>query len=173
MTTLDELGARARLLAERREHLRKMVAALTRGLEALKDDHMPGIRTAIGEASDAWERLRELVEANPQLFKKPRTVSMHGIKFGFEKGKGGLEIADPDKTVKLIRKHLPEQAEVLIATREVPAKDALAQLPADQLKKLGVNLKGSDDQVVIRPADAEVDKLVKALVKASVEEGSA
>lgn len=149
-----------------------LVSALNRGIEALKTDHMPALRESIGEATAAWDGLLTLVQANPQHFKKPRTVVMHGIKFGFEKGKGGLDIVDPDKTVTLIRKHLPDQADVLIATREVPAKDALAQLPADQLKKLGVNLKGTGDRVVIRPADGDIDKLVKVLVDASVEQGS-
>ncbi|MGA0610533.1 hypothetical protein [Caldimonas sp. KR1-144] len=170
MTTLDEIGDAARVLSERRARLRTLVEALTRGLEALKTDSLPEMRVAITEATQAWESLRDLVEANPQLFKKPRTVALHGIKVGFEKGKGGLEIVDPDRTVALIRKHLPDQADVLIATKEAPAKDALAQLSAEQLKKVGVNVKGTGDQVVIRPADGEIDKLVKALVKAQIEE---
>lgn len=169
MTTMDEIGERARVLAERRTKLHEMVQRLKAGLDALTNEQMPALREAIDGATAAWEQLRALIEANPQHFIKPRTVTVNGIKVGFEKGKGGLEIADPDKTVKLIRKHLPDQADVLIATKEAPAKDALAQLPADQLKKLGVNLKGTDDQVVIRPADGDVDKLVKALVKAEVE----
>lgn len=169
MTTMDEIGERARVLAEHRTRLHALVQHLKEGIDALQADQMPAIREAIDGATAAWEQLRALIEANPQHFIKPRTMTVNGIKVGFEKGKGGLEIADPDKTVKLIRKHLPDQADVLIATKETPAKDALAQLPADQLKRLGVNVKGTDDQVVIRPVDGDVDKLVKAFVKAAVE----
>jgi len=168
-TTIDELGERARVLAEHRTRLAEMVQKLKAGIDALTNDALPELRKAIDGATAAWESLRELIEAHPEHFIKPRTMTLSGIKVGFEKGKGGLEIADPEKTVKLIRKHLPDQCDLLIATKETPAKDALALLPADQLKKLGVNVKGSDDQVVIRPADGEVDKLVKAFVKATTE----
>jgi len=169
-TPLDEISDAARVLGERRDHLAKLVKALTTGLEALKTDSLPAMRIAIAEASTAWESLKALIEANPNLFVKPRTVALHGIKVGYAKGKGGLEIEDPERTVKLIKKHMPDQADVLIATEETPVKDALAQLSAEQLKKLGVNVKGTADQVVIRPADGEVDKLVKALIKAETEE---
>ena len=67
--------------------------------------------------------------------------------------------------VARIKKHLPEQADVLIRTKEAPVKEALAQLTAAELKKIGVTIEDAGDTVVIKPVDSEVDKLVDALLK--------
>lgn len=169
-TTIETLAARAETLANARRHLGDFVGALQEGINHLRADAMPELRAQIEIATEAYNALKAEIEAHPECFDKPRTMSLHGIKFGYAKGKGGLEIADPDRTVKLIRKHLPDQADVLIATKEAPVKDALAQLPADDLKRIGVEVKGTGDCVVIRPADGEIDKLVKALVSEAVED---
>lgn len=167
-TDFDHVAERAEALAHARGQLAELVQALEEGLNHLKADAMPMIREAIDRASTAWSGLEAEIVAHPELFVKPRTVSMHGIKFGYGKGKGGLEIDDADRTCALIRKHLPDQAEVLIAAKYSPVKDAIAQLLPADLKRIGVNIKGTGDQVVIRPADGEIDKIVKALIKAAV-----
>ena len=175
-TPFDDVAQRAAALASARGQLAELVQALEEGLNHLKADAMPMIRDSIDRAASAWSALEAEISAHPELFVKPRTVSMHGIKFGFGKGKGGLEIEDAERTCKLIRRHLPDQADVLIATREMPVKDAIAQLPAADLKRIGVNVKDTGDQVVIRPADGDIDKIVKALIKAALgeaEEGEA
>ena len=97
-----------------------------------------------------------------------------GIKVGYAKGKGALSFDDADSVVARIKKHLPEQADVLIRTKEAPVKEALAQLSAAELKKIGVTLSEAGDQTVVRPVDSEVDKMVDALLKAATgEEGEA
>lgn len=172
-TTLDHITDSARLLADARSHLGELMHALSAGLEALKADSLPDIRNAIVAATAAWQSLELSIQINPQLFVQPRTVSAHGITFGLEKGKGAITISDPDKTIALIRKHLPEQAHLLITTREVPLKKALAQLSAADLKRIGATVSDAGDRVVIRPAPSDVDKLVKALVRTELEEAEA
>lgn len=168
-TPLDEVIDAARVLAQGRELLAKRVRSLQEAIDHLKADRLPEVRQCIETASAAWLALETLVQAHPELFVRPRTVEAHGIVFGMAKGRGGLEIEDEERTVALIKRHLPEQADVLIATRERPVKDALLQLPAADLKRIGVNVKETGDRVVIKPADGDVDKLVKALVTAAVE----
>ena len=169
MSPLDQILLRAEVLQRTRQDLAVLCTAVNAGIDALKRDHMAQIRAAIDEASGAWAALEREVGAHPDLFRRPKKIEAHGIVFGFEKGKGGLEIADPERTLKLIRKHLPDQAEVLIQTRESPAKAALGQLAADDLKRIGVEIKGTSEAVVIRPADGAIDKLVKALVAEAVQ----
>jgi hypothetical protein len=160
-------------LAQARCELGTLVQALQDGIEQLKADHMPGVRAAIDKAAAAWAALAAQIEEHPELFVRPRTVQAHGIKFGLAKGKGALQILNPDRTVALIRKHLPDQAQVLIATKEMPAKDALAQLSVADLKRIAVDVVDSGDQVVIKPADGEIDRVVRALMKAAVQESDA
>ena len=167
---LETIIARAQVLAWRRRHLQELVEALNTGIEALKADALPNICGAIDQAGVAWKELADLVQAHPDLFVRPRSIEAHGIKFGFQKGKGGLEIEDPEKTVSLIEKLMPDQVELLIAVKKSPVKDALVQLSAAELKKLGVEVKGTGDVVFIKPAEGAVDKLVKALVASATEE---
>ena len=169
-TTLDDISENARLLADTRGHLGELMRTLSAGLEALKADAMPDIRNAIVAASAAWQALELSIQLNPQLFVKPRTVAAHGITFGMEKGKGSIKFADEEKTCELIRKHLPEQAATLIVTRESPLKKAVSLLSVADLKRIGATVIDAGDQVVIRPAPSDVDKLVKALVRAEIEE---
>lgn len=169
-TTMDVIEDRARVLAGARAELGALVQALNAGLEAMKAEQMPDIREAIDLATAAWGRLEQAIQAAPELFVKPRTVAAHGITFGIQKSKGAIEIPDPDKTVALIRKHLPDQARVLISVKEVPVKKAVEKLAAAELKRIGVHVGEAVDAVVIRPAPSDVDKLVRALVKAQVED---
>jgi hypothetical protein len=172
-TTLDDIELKARELAEQRAVMAQLVGELQAGIAALMEDQMPAVRLAIDGAAEAWSILEQTIKDSPHLFVKPRTVTMHGIKLGLEKGKGGLEIPDPPKTIALIKKHLADQADVLIDVKETPAKGALAQLPAADLKRVAVNVKDAGDQVVIRPADSQIDKLVRALVRAAIQESEA
>jgi hypothetical protein len=96
---------------------------------------------------------------------KPRTVILHGIKVGYRKATGKIEFDDAEQVVKLIRKHFPDQFDVLVKVEETPVKKALANLTAAELKKLGIEVSDSGDEVEIRDTASDVDKLVSALLK--------
>lgn len=170
MTTLVDIELRAKRYAEAREHLAGIVAALNAGIEALKRDHMKRLKKAVADAAERHDALKALIEETPDLFVKPRTVVFHGIKLGYQKGKGKIEWDDADQVVRLIKKYFPAQADVLVATSERPAREALAQLTAVELKKLGISVTDGGDAVFIRPADSAVDKMVDALLKDATEE---
>lgn len=163
--TLDEIDQITHRYANAREELHTRVLALTDTIEEAKRRKMPGIKKAVRDASEAMDRLHAALEASPSLFVKPRTVVIAGIRIGFAKGAGKLVIDDPDKVVGLIRKHHPDQADLLIKVSECPIRKALANLSVADLKKLGVTVEDTGDQVVIKPTDSEVDKLVDALLK--------
>lgn len=168
--TLSGITDQARNLAQARNYLAGAVNQLNEAIEALKAEHMDQLRLHVEAAANEWSLLEAMIQAAPHLFVKPRTVSMHGIKFGVEKGAGKIEIEDPVRTVRLIKKHLPDQADVLIQTTEKPVKKALANLPAAQLKTLQISVEGVGDRVVIRPEDGAIDKLVKTLISAATED---
>ena len=90
---------------------------------------------------------------------------LHGLKLGYQKGKGKIEWEDDDQVVKLIRRHFPDQFDVLIKTAERPIKDALASLTAAELRKIGVTVEETGDVVFVKDSTGNVDKLVKALLK--------
>ncbi|WP_374342634.1 host-nuclease inhibitor Gam family protein [Azonexus sp.] len=170
MPNLTQIEKHAMAYAVAREHLASIVSAMNQGIEAIKRDHMKRLKKAVAEAAERHDALKALIEAAPDCFIKPRSMVLHGIKLGYQKGKGKIEWDDADQVVRLIKRHFPEQADVLIATSERPAKDALAQLTAAELKKLGISVTDGGDAVFIKPADSAVDKMVDALLKDAVEE---
>jgi hypothetical protein len=134
---------------------------------------MPKLRKALAAATEAESDLMAIINDSADLFTRPKSVIFHGIKVGFKKGAGKIEWDDPDHVVRLIKKHFAEQADVLIITSEKPAKDALANLTAAELKKVGVTIEDTGDVAFARAVDGAVDKLVKALLKAATDEAEA
>lgn len=150
--------AAARVLLEHR------VEACRREQDAVVKRHLQGIREAASLAAQAEAQLRGHIESYPELFVKPRTMTLHGVKVGFQKGKGRIEYSDEAKVIELIRKHLPDEADTLIVVTEAPLKTALLNLDAKQLAKLGCTITGTEDTVLIKDSAGEVDKIVNRLI---------
>ena len=170
--SLAMIEARTKRYADDREALGDVVRLLNEQVEGMKRAALPDIKRLVARSAESHGRLKELVELGPGLFVKPRTVIFHGIKVGYEKGKGKIEFEDQERVVQLVRRLFPEQADVLIVTKESVSKTALAQLPAGDLKRLGCTIGDTDDQVVIRAVDSAVDKVVEALLKEATAEGN-
>jgi hypothetical protein len=170
MATMTEIETAAKTFSEKRGALSNVCAAFQRDLEATRRRHLEALKLAVAQAKGGHAALCSLIAASPELFTKPRSVVLHGVKLGYTKGKGKLTIEDDEKTVKLIRKHFPEQAEILIKTVEKPMKKALEELAVDDLKKLAVLVESTGDVVFAKDTAADVDKLVSAFLKDDVEE---
>jgi hypothetical protein len=170
MATMQQIESAALEFSQARAALVDAAIAFQNDLNAVKLKHSHELRTNAAAAKARYEALGLLVQDSRELFVKPRTVMLHGIKVGFQKAKGKIEWEDADQVVRLIKKHFPEQAEVLILTQEKPAKEALEQLSVADLKKLGVTVQESGDVVVIKDSASEVDKLVAAFLKDEVKE---
>ncbi len=155
----------AKELREIRDALGERATALHDELEAVKRKHLAHLRRVVARVSEKQADLLACIDAAPHLFDKPRSMVLHGIKLGFAKGKGKMDWEDDAQVVKLIRKHLPEQFDVLVKTTEEPMKAALNNLTAAELKRVGVEVESTGDVAFAKAATAEVDKLVKALLK--------
>ena len=169
MPTLLEIESRCRLFAEERSLLAAAVKELNDEMESVKRKRLPRIKRLIADAAGAHSLLKADLEAAPALFEKPRTHVFHGIKVGYQKGRGGIEIADEDRTIARI-KELLDRPENYIRTIEQPNKKALAQLPVADLKKVGCTVVNTTDEIVIEPTDSAVDKIVSALLKDAIED---
>lgn len=165
MASMNEVLQLTREYAMSRTVLRERVEALQAEIDALKRRRLPGIKSAVSTASERQALLREAVEESRELFVKPRTVIMFGIKVGIQKGKGELNWESSEQVVKLVRKQFPELADTLIKVVEKPAKSALSQLSMAELRKVGVTVIETGDQVIIKSTDSEIDRLVSALLK--------
>lgn len=163
--TLSEITKRTEDFASARTKLAERITSLSDELASVKKRHIALIRKAVQVAKEKQGLLTSALEEAPELFTKPRTVIISGIKVGYQKGKGEIEWEDDDQVVRLIKKHFSEQADVLIKTTEKPLKKALAQLTVAELKKLGITVEETGDHVFIKPTDSDVDKYVNMLLK--------
>lgn len=169
MATMAQIEDAAKRYAAARGILAEICGAFNLDLVQAKAKYVGKLKRAVAVAKEREAELAGMLEESGELFVRPKTVVFHGVKVGFQKAKGKLEFDDPDQVLKLIRKHFPEQADVLINTKETPAKEALAQLSAAELKRLGITVVDSGDQVVIKDTTSEVDKMVEALLKDEAE----
>jgi hypothetical protein len=156
--------------SEEHQKLAEVISSMEQEMTLLRLSYMNQIRRAVGKAREAKEALNLAILGAPELFARPRTRELHGVKVGFRKGSGGIDWDDDAKVCELIEKHFTKaEADLLIKTTKKPIAKALADLEVTDLKRLGCRVEGTSDLVVIAPTDSEVDKLVKALLADSTE----
>lgn len=170
MPTLAEIEAAAKALSEAREALAALATEMNAAIDEITRHHRPQLKRLVAKQAERVAALHALIEPAPELFVRPRTVVFHGIKLGFEKGKGSVTFGNESRVVALIRKPLPEQFDALVKVEEKPRKTAIAALSVAECKLIGATVTDAGDQVVIRPMDSAVDKMVDALLKAAVDD---
>ena len=82
------------------------------------------------------------------------------------KKRGKVVIDDESAVIARIRKLLPEeQAELLIRVRESVDRNAVCDLSAADLKRLGIRIADDEEVVIIKSVSSSLDRLVDALLK--------
>ena len=162
--TMEDIVALARAFAAARattEALAEDIKALQR--KALRS-RLRALRTRIAEQAASEEALRAAICARPDLFIKPRTVAVDGIRFGFRKQPGSVEVGDEARAIGRLRERFPSRAEALIRVRETLDRAALRKLPAAELAQIGVTMEKATDEVTIAAASGDLDRVVAALL---------
>ena len=167
MREIEQLTER---LAEKRGELQQLVMDTQAAMEAAMRASLPALRRLVASVATLQDKVKEAVQAEPELFEKPRTQTFAGIRVGFRKLTGKMEIEDEELVVRLIEKHFADQADVLIKTTKKPVKEALAQLSAAELKKLAIEVSDTGDVVMVKPVDGAAEKILKALLKGAEEQ---
>ena len=154
----------ARAYFDRHEDLRTRVELIRDRQRRAGRRLLPGLKRRIAAASAARDAMRAHIEDNPQLWEKPRTRGLHGVKVGMRALPGKLDInaeAAPD----LIRKHLPGLYRTLVKVERKLQANAIKSLKPAELARIGGRIVDLDDEVVITiPKDA-TDRLVEALLE--------
>ena len=170
--TIADIDKLTKDYADARQRLAGTVVDLEDKIESLKRQYLPGIKVQVAIAAEKKLALKNAIEDSKSQFQKPRTIIMHGIKVGFQKGKGKIEWEKDAEAriVLLIEKHFPDMTELLIKTTKKPKKKALGGLSVADLKKLGIQVEATGDSIVIEPTDSNIEKLVDRLLKEKTEE---
>lgn len=168
--TMNEIETRAEKLARANAEIANIAGAMQEAFDAIKRVELPKLRRAVEKAAQHHEALKAMIEASPELFEKPKTVTFHGIRMGYMKGKGGIAWDDTDAVVQAIMKYLPDQAEQLIRWTGKPLKEAINQLDVATLRKIGCRVVDTGESVLIKAVDSDFLKLAETLLKDATEE---
>ena len=164
--SMEDIVALARAFAAARgatEALAEDIKALQR--KALRS-RLRALRTRIAEQAASEEALRAAILDRPdmELFVRPRTVAVDGIRFGLRKQPGSVEVGDEAQAIGRLRERFPSRAEALIRVRETLDRAALRKLPAAELAQIGVTMEKATDEVTIAAASGDLDRVVAALL---------
>ena len=165
MATLSEIEKLAKEFSEARELLKDRWELLEQNIIEAKRKMRPGILRAAEAAAAKKQILFDAITESKEHFVRPKTVIFYGVRLGYQKAKGEIVWEDEGQVIRLIKKHFPDEVETLIKIKETVLKNALAQKSAADLKKIGVTVVETGDEVFIKPTDSEIDKLINALLK--------
>jgi len=165
MPTLGEIEALTKKWADAQDSLVDTVQGLEDAVESIKRQYLPGLKRQVAIAAAAKAELRAAIEDGRSLFARPKTLVIHGVKVGYEKGKDEVLVEDEDLTVSLIEKHFPEQKDLYIKTKKTVKKRAVKDLSELELKSIAVAVTDPGDVVVIKSMDSQIKKYVDKLLK--------
>ena len=162
-TTLAEIADLCRFYADARERLADVSEEIRDERRAAVRRKMPVLKRRIAETSAAEDALRAAIATARDLFIKPKSRAIEGVKVGLRKLPGKVE-CDETAAFAAIRRKLPEQAPSLIRIKESLNKDAVRRLDGRQLAAVGVVIYDVEDEIVIRTAPDDLDRLVDTLL---------
>ena len=164
---LSDIEQAARDFSAKSKTLRNYHEELNSKIEALKQEYIEDIKQASCDAGESYQMLLTLINDASDLFKDKKSMTVSGVKFGYQKKKGKLEIVNEDATISKLKELYGDNASLYINTKLSIVKKALDSLPASDLKKLGVNIVQDTDVAFIKLTDDEVQKLIEAMIKES------
>ncbi len=163
-TILAKIADLARDYFEARERLAETGEAIREEQRGAVRRRLPVLKRRIAEVQAAKDALVAALAAARELFRSPRTRALHGIKVGFRKLPGRIECADEGRAIQRIRARWPERVDELVRVKETLDRTAVRKLTARELAAIGVRIVEVDDEVVVRAAGDDLDKLVDALM---------
>ena len=162
--SMDDIVARARAFAATRAATEALVEDIRAVQRKALGGRLRALRSRIAEQAASEDALRAAILARPDLFVRPRTVAVDGIRFGLRKQPGAIALGDEAQAIGRLRRRFPGRAEALIRVRETLDRAALRKLPAADLAQLGITVERATDEVTIAAGRDELDRVVAALL---------
>ena len=84
---LSDIERAARDFSAKSKTLRNYHEQLNSEIDAIKSKYLEDIKTASVEAGESYQMLLTLINDAPDLFKNKKSMTVSGVKFGFQKRK--------------------------------------------------------------------------------------
>lgn len=169
--TLADIRAAAEFLAHRHNDTTGCAALLEAEIKGavapIIERYRATLDTYAAAEAAAYAQLNDLLAISPQLFVKPRSLAVDGVKAGFRKAEDRLDWDDETIVAKRILTLLPQRYDLLVRTQVSLVADALAELDAEDLQKIGVRTITGVDSHFISIGDNDTEKLTKIVLAAA------
>lgn len=161
MSTIDDITKAAELVAQARAELAATIRDADTALATVRTKWGDRLRTAAATAAECEADLLKLAKGNQALFTKPQSIEHQGVRVGWRKGKGRLELPDIKLMMKRMAKLLTKPQRAAVIKVEVKVlKGPLARLSGEILQKLGVNTVGAGPEPFVSFPKSDIEKLV-------------
>lgn len=158
---MSVIEATAKELADARRTLEAELQRADAKLAKVREEFGDRLKTAALAVSEREDELISLVRRAPALFVKPQSVEFSGVKTGWRKGKGRLELPEIELLQKRIEDQLTAaQRKSILKVKVTVLKAQLAKLPGEILKKLGVNTYAAGQEPFVTYPKSATEKLV-------------
>ena len=165
--TLQAIEQAAATYRERLDHLLTEAEKLDAKLRRIKAQHASTLRQAANGAANAQAELERLVDEHPDLFTKPKTRTIHGIKVGVRTTPAALSVPDEAATIAKIEEVLPGYQGDLIQTKRSVVKKRLWDLGRSMLSNLGVSVVEATEETVVQPVERDGLKMADQLLQSA------
>ena len=162
--TLEEIARLCRTYRDALDEKDALIQDVEHAQRRIARQKLRSMVALSGRITAAEAALREAVEASPDLFRRPKTQTLEGIKVGYRKKPGKIEIADEAASIALVRKKLAGKTGVLINVAESLDKNALRNLGVRELATIAVSLGEDTDAVVVGLPKSPAGKTLDALI---------
>lgn len=166
--TLEQIRDAAQALANRRNDTLGCSALLNAEIKAaiapVMDRYKLTLDDRAAAEAEALRILDELLAANPQLFQKPRSLTVDGVRCGYKKEADGFDWSDDNDVIARIKAIRPDLAALLIRTQESLVIDAIGGLSQDELRMLGIRAIAGADRRFITLGDNNIERLAKTIL---------
>lgn len=166
--TLEQIRDAAQVLANRRNDTLGCSALLNAEIKSaiapVLDRYKLTLDQRAAAEAQAMHILDDLLASNPQLFQKPRSLTVDGVRCGYKKEPDGLDWSDESDVIARIKAMRPELSPLLIRTQESLVIDALGGCSSEDLRVLGIRAIAGADRRFITLGDNDIEKLAKAIL---------
>ena len=181
MATLESITNQTAEYAKTRRAALDLAGAMQAEIEALQAAYDKRLRKAVTAMTIEHEALSKAIEGSKGLFEKTKSMTIDGIKIGFQVGKEKIGVLDSEMTIKRLEQMI-EQATTaqnfelltkLQAAYKVEYKlvDAgLKKLDSTTLVNVGVAIYPATNDVLIKPQETDTTKAVDNIIKTVLSE---
>lgn len=177
MATLESISKQTADYAKTRRAALDVAGAMQAEIEAVQARFAKQLRKAVTRMTEEHEALFKVIESNEHLFDIKKSITVDGIKVGFQVGKSKLVIADKNGAATLLMnmvniayrqgdKAFSEKLQAAVKTEYVLVDTAIKELDARMLEMIGATLKPATNDVLIKPQEKDSSKAIDSIINA-------